>query len=356
MEQQHRELLHTLLMTLMREQGSDLHLSPGRKPFIRIHNELIPLSTMNTLEPMDTIGVLTAMVGPDRVKQLGERQELDFSYDFPEGHMRLRGNAFVRQEVVSIALRSIQKVKDFNELGLPAELLMEFTRKQQGFFLVVGPVGVGKSTTMSAMVDVINRERKEHIVTIEHPIEHIFEEKNSIIDQREVGIDTESFQSALGAVFRQDADVIMIGEMRTPETIATAVTAAETGHLVFSTLHTNNASQTIDRIIDSFPGDQQSQIRSQLANSLLGIFSQRLVPSLHGGLVPAYEFMRNTNATANLIREGRTHEIETVIETGYEQGMMSMNRSLAELVRRGDVAVEEAMRYSLNPRGLEQLL
>lgn len=352
----YKQLLDNLLMTLSREGGSDLHISPGRVPFIRVHNELIPLQSMNALTKKDTLEITRAMVGDDRIETLATMRELDFAYEFSEANLRLRGNAFIRGDAVSIALRSIEPVKDFASLKLPQELLTEFTRHQQGFFLVVGPVGVGKSTTMAAMLDIINQERKEHIVTIENPIEHIFEEKNSIIDQREVGTDTKSFHTALDAIFRQDADVIMIGEMRTPETIATAVTAAETGHLVFSTLHTNNAAQTVDRIIDSFPAEQQNQIRSQLASSLLGIFSQRLIPSLHGGLVPAYEFLRNTSATANLIREGRTHEIENVIETGYESGMISMNRSLVNLVRNGDVSVEEAKRYSLNPHALEQLL
>ncbi len=350
------ELLQKLLMTLSREGGSDLHLSPDRVPFIRVNNELMPLSSLQTLTKKDTLEMTKEMVGEHRLKILAESKELDFAYEFSEAKLRLRGNAYIRGDAVSIALRAVEPVKDFSALKLPMELLTEFTRKQQGFFLVVGPVGVGKSTTMAAMLDVINQERKEHIVTIENPIEHIFEEKHSIIDQREVGSDTKSFHSALDAIFRQDADVIMIGEMRTPETISTAVTAAETGHLVFSTLHTNNAAQTIDRIIDSFPAEQQNQIRAQLANSLLGIFSQRLIPSLHGGLVPAYEFLRNNNATANLIREGRTHEIENIIETGYEHGMISMNRSLVNLVRNGDVSVEEAMRYSLNPKSLEQLL
>jgi twitching motility protein PilT len=355
MEKDYAQKLRELLSVVSQENASDLHLAPGRKPYLRVNNELIPLNSYDVLAPEDTLGMIQQLVSEEKATQLSKMKEIDFSYDFEET-LRLRGNAYLRQDQVSVALRAVEEVKDFAELKLPADILNEFTRKQQGFFLIVGPVGVGKSTTMASMIETINKERKEHIVTIENPIEHLFVEDNSIIDQREVGIDTVSFQDGLNSVFRQDADVIMIGEMRTPETIATAVTAAETGHLVFSTLHTNNAAQTIDRIIDSFPGDQQGQIRSQLASSLLGIFSQRLIPSLHGGLVPAYEFMRNNNAVSNLIREGRTHELDTVIETGFESGMVSMNRSLVELVRNGDVSVEEAMRYSLNPHGLEQLL
>jgi twitching motility protein PilT len=193
-------------------------------------------------------------------------------------------------------------------------------------------------------------------VTIEDPIEHIFEEKQSIINQREIGIDSKSFPQALTSIFREDANVIMLGEMRSPETIATAVTAAETGHLVFSTLHTNNASQTIDRIIDSFPPGQQDQIRIQLSNALIGVFSQRLIPRISGGLVPAYELMINNSAVANLIREKRTHEIDVVIETGFELGMVDMNRCLIDLVRAGEITLDNAYAFSFNPKALEQLL
>ena len=221
---------------------------------------------------------------------------------------------------------------------------------------MVGPVGQGKSTTLGAMIDLINNDQARNIVTIEDPIEHVYIPNKSIISQREVGIDTKDFNSALKSVFREDVNVIMIGEMRTPDTIATAVTAAETGHLVLSTLHTNNASQTIDRIIDSFPGDQQDQIRAQLAASLLGIFSQRLIPRITGGLIPAYELLLNTSAVSNLIREKRTHEIDVVIETSSESGMIDMNHSLIELVKRGEISIENAYQYSLNPKGLERMV
>jgi len=281
-------------------------------------------------------------------------QELDFSYDF-RGEARLRGNVFYQKGLISVALRLIPKVKPLVELHLPSSIA-DFARKKQGFFLVVGPVGQGKSTTLSAMINLINQEEARHIITIEDPIEHVYEPDKSIIDQREVGIDTSDFHIALKSAFREDVNVIMVGEMRNPETISAAVTAAETGHLVLSTLHTNNASQTIDRIIDSFPGSQQDQIRIQLASSLLGIFSQRLIPKIGGGLIPAYELLINNNAVGNLIREKRTHEIDVVIETGTESGMIDLNRSLMELVRAGEITIESAYQYSLNPKGLERMM
>ena len=257
---------------------------------------------------------------------------------------------------MSIALRLIPNViRTFEELGLPP-ILESFVQRPQGFFLCVGPVGQGKSTTLAAMVEYINENRAEHIVTIEDPVEYIYDAKKSLIDQREIGVDSISFEKALNSAFRQDVDVILVGEMRNAETISTAVTAAETGHLVLSTLHTNNASQTIDRIIDAFPAGQQDQIRIQLAGSLAGIFSQRLIPRISGGLVPAYELLINNSAVSNLIREGRSHEIQTLIETGLEQGMIDMNRSLAELVKRGEITVENAFAHSTNPKGLERLM
>jgi twitching motility protein PilT len=235
-------------------------------------------------------------------------------------------------------------------------ILESFTRKSQGFFLVVGPIGQGKTTTLAAMIELINQTRAEHILTIEDPIEYLFESKRSFIDQREVRIDTPDFPNALIAMFREDINVCLLGEMRDPDTISTAVTAAETGHLIFSTLHTNNAAQSIDRIVDSFPAAQQDQIRIQLAGSLNGIFSQRLIPRISGGLIPAYELLINNSAVSNLIRERRSQEIPTVIETGLAGGMIDMNRSLADLVRKGEITVESAYLHSLNPKVLEKLI
>jgi len=350
----YKKELENLILNVIRENGSDLHLGAGRVPAIRVSGELIFLVKHPILTQEDLWGFLNEILEKTKVTQFKENQEADFSYDFL-GKARLRGNAFFQKGLVNIVFRLVPEVQTLAELRLPP-ILADLARKKQGFFLVVGPVGQGKSTTLSAMVNVINNEQARHIITIEDPIEHVYVANKSIINQREVGIDTKDFHVALKEVFREDVNVIMVGEMRTPETIATAVTAAETGHLVLSTLHTNNASQTIDRIIDSFPGDQQDQIRAQLSSSLLGIFSQRLVPRIAGGLIPAYELLLNNNAVANLIREKRTHEIDVVIETGTESGMVDLNHSLMELVRAGEISIENAYQYSLNPKGLERLI
>ncbi|MFA5791792.1 MAG: PilT/PilU family type 4a pilus ATPase [Candidatus Paceibacterota bacterium] len=350
----YRKELEKLILNVIHENGSDLHLGAGRVPAIRVSGELIFLSKYPVLTQEDILGFLNEILEKTKIDKFKEEQEADFSYDF-RGEARLRGNAFFQKGLINIVFRLVPKVQTMAELRLP-NILSDLAKKKQGFFLVVGPVGQGKSTTLSAMINVINNEQARNIITIEDPIEHVYVPKKSIINQREVGIDTKDFHVALKAVFREDVNVIMIGEMRTPETISTAVTAAETGHLVLSTLHTNNASQTIDRIIDSFPGDQQDQIRAQLSSSLLGIFSQRLIPRIAGGLIPAYELLLNNNAVANLIREKRTHEIDVVIETGTESGMVDLNHSLIELVRAGEISIENAYQYSLNPKGLERLI
>ena len=347
--------LDNLISIVVKEGASDLHLSANRYPAIRVTGNLIPLVNTAILSEEDTLNLAHELMGDDNFKKFVDTKEADFSYEV-EKMVRFRGNAFFQKGAAGVALRVIpSNIKTINELNLPP-ILESFTRKKQGFFLVVGPVGQGKSTTLASMINLINRERAEHIITIEDPIEYLFKEDRSIIDQREVRLDTSDFHTALTSAFRQDVDVIMIGEMRDPKTISTAVTAAETGHLVLSTLHTNNASQTIDRIIDSFPAEQQGQIRIQLAGSLIAIFSQRLVPRISGGQVPAYELLINNNAVSSLIREGRTHEINVIIETGLREGMIDMNRSLADLVRRGEITPDNAYLHSFNPKGLEKLL
>lgn len=346
--------LDDLIMSLVKEGGSDLHMTVGSFPTLRVNRDLIPLTRKRELTAEDTVGFLRAMVGEKVFTSFVVTQELDFSYEHAKEY-RLRGNASFQRGVISIALRLVPKVKSISELNLPQQII-DITRERQGFFLVVGPVGQGKSTTLASMIGLINSESKRHIVTIEDPIEFRFTQDKSLIEQREVGIDTKDFHVALTHAFRQDADVIMIGEMRDKETIAAAVTAAETGHLVLSTLHANSAAQTVDRIIDSFPADQQDQIRLQLASSLIGILSQRLIPRISGGLIPAFELLLNTPATANLIRERRTHEIDVLIETGSQEGMIDLDRNLAELVRRGEVTKDDAMSFARRSAIFERLL
>lgn len=346
--------IEELVSTVINEGASDLHLSEGRNPLIRVSGNLIPLAKKPIISSSDMKGYINAFLSEENKELLAKDKDVDFSYSLTNA--RFRGNAYYRQSLLSIALRLIPKqIRTLAQLNLPP-ILESFTRKQQGFFLCVGPIGQGKSTTLASLIEIINETRSEHIMTIEDPIEYIYESKKSIIDQREVRIDTPDFKNALIAMFREDIDVALVGEMRDPETIATAVTAAETGHLVFSTLHTNTASQTINRIIDSFPASQQDQIRVQLAGSMTGIFSQRLIPRISGGLIPAYELLINNPAVANLIREKRIHEINTVIETSSGEGMIDMNRSLAELVRRGEISVENAYVNSVNPKNLERMI
>jgi len=350
----YKQKIDELVSLVIKEGASDLHLTKGRLPIVRVSGNLIPLVKQAPLTEIDLKGFLSAFLTPANMEILEKNKDVDFSYSLSDA--RFRGNAYYHQESISIALRLIPKnIRTLTELNLPP-ILETFTRKPQGFFLVVGPIGQGKTTTLTALIEIINQTRAEHILTIEDPIEYLFESKKSIIDQREIRLDTPDFHTALTAMFREDMDVCMVGEMRDITTISTAVTAAETGHLVFSTLHTNNAAQTINRIIDSFPGGQQDQIRVQLAGSLTGIFSQRLIPRISGGLVPAYELLINNNAVSNLIRERRIHEIGTVIETSSQEGMVDMNRSLAELVRSGEISVENAYLNSVNPRTLERMI
>lgn len=354
MENTYTQNFEQILLSIIQNGASDIHITVGQYPHMRVEGVLSPMSSFAIVTDEMIANFLRIMVSERDIKKLVEKQEIDFAYQYGD-RLRLRGNAFIVGGNIGIVLRIISEIATFESLKLP-DILRNFCNEKQGFFLVVGPVGQGKSTTLAAMIDIINTQRSEHIVTIESPIEYIHQPKKSLIDQREVGTDTESFDTALGAAFRQDVNVILIGEMRNAETISAAVTAAETGHLVFATLHTNSAAQTIDRIIDSFPSESQEQVRLQLSGSLLGIFSQRLVPSIRGGRVPAYELLINTRGVANTIREGRTHEIDVLIETGSEHGMISMNTSLINLVRNGDISVEDARKYSMNKSGFDQLL
>jgi twitching motility protein PilT len=349
--------LKELLSLTIQEQASDLHITVGHPPVLRIAGRLISLKG-KTITPEDSEGLAMALMTQDQRKRFLEEKEMDFSYNFEDGQTkaRFRVNIFYQKGFISCALRLVPaKIKTIDELSLPS-IIHEFAKPSQGFVLVTGPSSQGKSTTLAAIIDEINHARAEHIITIEDPIEYIFQDDKSIIEQREVYQDTASFANALRATFRQDPNVIMVGEIRDPESTQIAITAAETGHLVFATLHTNSASQTIHRIVDSFPPEQQQQIRAQLSGSLLGVISQRLIPRLKGGVVPACEIMISTPAVANLIRENKIHELDLVIETSAEIGMISLNRALANLIRAREISLENALNYSLNPSELGKLV
>lgn len=351
----YKQKLNELLLIIARENASDLHIGVGRYPTIRIDSTLIPLTKETILTKEDTEGLVMAMLNDEQKVRFPQLKQLDFSYNF-EDKARFRVNVFMQRGFMAAALRLIPaQIRTIDELGLPG-ILHDFARLQQGFVLVVGPAGQGKSTTLAAVLDEINHTRNDHIITIEDPIEYQFAQDKCIVSQREVGQDATSFHDALRAILRQDPDAIMIGEMRDPETIATAMTAAETGHIVFSTLHTNSAAQTIDRIIDSFPPEQQGQVVSQLASVLVGIISQRLIPRIGGGRIPANEIMITNPAIRNLIRERKIYQIDLVIETSIQEGMVSLNRSLLGLVKQKEISLEQAEMHSLNPAELRLLL
>jgi len=347
--------LRELLNFTIQEKSSDLHISVGHPPVLRISGRLIPLMKFKKITSEDSQGLAFELMTEEQRERFLQKKEIDFSYNF-EGRARFRINIFLATGNISSALRLIPaKIPTIEKLNLPP-ILHQFTKPSQGFVLITGPSSHGKSTTLAALLDEINHTRSDHIITIEDPIEYVFEDDRCIIDQREVYQDTISFAQALRSTFRQDPDVIMVGEMRDLETMATAISAAETGHLVFATLHTNSAAQTIHRIVDSFPPLQQSQVRAQLSGSLLGVIAQRLIPRIKGGLIPVCEIMLNTSAVANLIRENKIHELPLVIETSAEIGMTSLNRALANLVRAKEISFENALLYSLNPVELKKLL
>lgn len=351
----YQQQLNDLLLTTARQNASDLHLAVGRHPTLRIDGVLIPLQKEPILIPEMAENLIFGLLMPEHKEKFLRDREIDFSYSF-EDKARFRVNVFYQRGYLAAALRLIPaQIRNIEELKLPS-ILHDFTKLAQGFILIVGPAGHGKSTTLAALLDEINHKRTEHIITVEDPIEYIFTQDKCIVSQREVETDTENFHKALRSLLRQDPDVIMIGEMRDAESMATAMTAAETGHLVFSTLHTNSTSQTIDRIIDTFPAEQQGQVSSQLAATLVGIVSERLIPRIDGGRVPACEIMLNNPATRNLIRERKAYQIDLVIETSFQEGMLTLNRSLSDLVKRNEISLEEAELYSLNPSELRILL
>lgn len=351
----YKQKLNELLMITAKQNASDLHLAVGRRPTMRVDSVLIPIAKEAILTKEEAEGLVLALLSEEQKKSFFKKKQIDLSYNF-EDRARFRVNVYFQRGFMAAALRLIPaQIRTVEELNLPP-ILHDFTKLNQGFILVTGPAGHGKSTTLAALLDEINHKRTDHIITVEDPIEYIFSQDRCIISQREVGLDTPSFQEGLRSILRQDPDVIMIGEIRDPETMATAMTASETGHLVFSTMHTNSASQTIDRIIDSFPPNQQGQIISQLASTLVAVISERLIPRLGGGRVPATEIMLANPAIRNLIREKKIYQIDLVIETSVQEGMMSLNRSLVNLVRKKEISLEQAEGYSLNPAELRILL
>lgn len=347
--------IKNLLRLVAQQNASDLHLTVGRYPTIRIDGKLIPLDKENILTPADTQAMADVVLSDNNKKRFADEMQIDFSYNF-EDKARFRSNIFLQQGRISMAFRLIPKeIKTLSQLNVP-EVLYNFTKFSQGLFLIVGPVGHGKSTTLAALIDNINHTQEKHVITIEDPIEYIYEQDKCIINQREVYQDSKTFQSALKAVFREDANVVLVGELRDLESISTAITAAETGHLIFATLHTNDSPQTIDRIIDVFPSHQQNQVRSQLASTLLGVVSQRLIPKVGGGRIPALEIMIKNHAVENLIRENKTYQIDNVIETSADQGMITIDKYLSELVKKGTVSMEMAEVYAKDPKNFQTLL
>jgi twitching motility protein PilT len=340
---------------LIAQGGSDLHLSTGNVPYIKIDNSLEALENENVVSETNLESILKDFLNENQQKRLEVKRQVDFSLEKKNG-VRFRGNVFYTQGKLSFCFRAINKeIKDLKDLGLP-DNLYDFTKKPQGLFLVVGPNGHGKSTTLASLIEHVNKNQKKHIITIEDPIEYVYSNKKSLIEQRELHSDTLTFSGALESCFRQDTDIIMVGEMRNIETISMAVTAAETGQLVLGTLHTNDSIQTIDRIIDVFPPSQQNQIKQQLASFLIGILSQRLVKKVGGGRIPALELLINNTAIANLIRSDQNQQIKSLLENSREEGMFTLDYYLSELVKKGEVDWEEAEKYASNSENLKSLI
>lgn len=344
--------LEQLLHLAGERKASDIHLTVDSPPVLRLNGQLVPLEQSDKITSADMELFARGLMNEEQKAYFVEHGELDFSYSLT-GIGRYRLNAFRQRGSVGMVIRLIPtQIPTPDKLGLPP-VTLELARLHKGLVLVTGPTGSGKSTTLASLIDYINRTRSSHIVTVEDPIEYLHRHGRSLVNQREVGTDTGSFANALRAVLRQDPDVILVGEMRDLETISTAITAAETGHLVFSTLHTNDATQAIDRIIDVFPPHQQQQIRVQLAAVLQGVLAQQLLPTAdQQGRVAAIEVLIANTAVRNLIREGKTHQIPTVLQTGGKLGMQTMDKALADLVRQGLVTPEAAQEKMLNPENL----
>jgi twitching motility protein PilT len=347
--------IEIMLEEVIKRKASDLHLQVGTPPMLRIDGSIIPLQGGVALTEKDIESLVFGLLDEDQKAILLRDKEFDFSFAFGDVG-RFRANAFHEKGNLALALRLIANdIKSIEQLGLPP-VIKNFANFPRGLVLITGPTGSGKSTTLAAIIDKINTEKPAHIITIEDPIEYTHQSKKSIIVQREVHYDTYSFSAALRSSLREDPDVVLIGEMRDLETIASAITIAETGHLVLATLHTNNASQSIDRMVDVFPPHQQPQVRSQLGNILMAICSQRLIPALGGGRVVAAEVLVATPAVRNIIREGKSHQLEPVIQTGAEYGMQSMDHTLVNLIHNGTISYDEARNFAVDPQELDRLM
>ena len=352
--------IQDLLTLTIKNKASDLHLLVGLPPTFRIDGALRYLTTYPALKAVDMESMIFSLLTPEQKELLLTNKELDFSFGYkgktPQELGRFRINAYFEKGTLAAALRFLAPgVRTIEELSLP-KICHEFAKIKQGFVLVTGPTGHGKSSTLAAIINEINLNKSCHILTIEDPIEYVYPKGNSIISQREMGIDTHSFDLALRSSLREDPDVVLIGEMRDPETMQAAITLAETGHLVFSTLHTNSASQSIDRIVDAFSADQRTQIRIQLAATLQGIISQRLIPKIGGGRIPANEVLLGTPAVASNIRDGKSHLIDSVIQTSKDMGMITIDDSLAQLVKEGIITLDDAKPYALRVADLERMV
>lgn len=347
--------IELLLEEVIKKRASDLHLQVGLPPMLRIDGALIPATTADPLTEESVETLIFAILDEDQKQILLKDKDFDFSFAFGDLG-RFRVNAYHERGNLAAALRLIpNEILSIEQLGLPP-IISKLADYPRGLVLVTGPTGSGKSTSLASMIGKINSERSEHIITIEDPIEYTHRSRKSVIVQREVHYDTYSFSAALRSALRQDPDVVLIGEMRDLETIASAITIAETGHLVLATLHTNSAAQSIDRMIDVFPPHQQPQIRSQLANILQAVICQRLIPAIGGGRVAAAEVLIATSAVRNIIREGKTHQLEAVIQTGAEFGMQSMDRTLVNLIHAGTITYDEARNYAVDLDELDRLM
>lgn len=347
--------IEILLEEVIKRKASDLHIQVGLPPMLRVDGSLVPVRGTEVLNEEAVEILIFAILDEDQKQILLKDKEFDFSFAFGDLG-RFRVNAFHERGNLAAALRLIpNEIKTVEQLGLP-QIINKFADYPRGLVLVTGPTGSGKSTTLAALIHKINAERPVHIITIEDPIEYTHSSQKAMIVQREVHYDTYSFSAALRSGLRQDPDVVLIGEMRDLETIAAAITIAETGHLVFATLHTNSAAQSIDRMIDVFPPHQQPQIRAQLSNILMAICSQRLIPSLGGGRTVAAEVLVTTPAVRNIIREGKTHQLEAVIQTGSEHGMQSMDKTLVNLIHSGVISYDEARNFAVDLEELDRLM